>query len=355
MRVLIVGAGPTGLTAAVELARRGIEVEVIDRRGRASSFSRAVGIMPRSLEILEPLGVTERLLQEGVTFRQVKFYTGDVPALTLPLDVPTPRHGFDFILAVAQDRTEDILRDAFEKLGGTVQYSTALVGLEQDNDLVTATTGDGATSSVDYLIGADGIGSTTRQILGIDFPGHDLPETWSIVDVDAEGWPNTDAFTICRLPEGEVVVVAPLEPARYRIISNTDDALSDLPLAIDVTGIRREGQFQISIRQVREYGAGRVFLAGDAAHCHSPVGGRGMNLGIADSAELAQRMVEGTLADYSASRHKDGARTIAGSERARKIMTSPNPFVRTAVHAGLKTVSLLPALQQRMAHTFLYG
>ncbi len=355
MDVLIVGAGPTGLTAAVELARRGADVEVIDRRDQASPFSRAVGIMPRSLESFQASGVTDRLVEEGMTFRQVKFYNEADPALALPLTTSAPQHGFDFILGLAQDRTEDILREAFIDLGGVVHYSTELTELEQTGDCVVAKTREGSEVSVDYLIGADGIASTTRQLVNIDFPGHDLPETWSIADVDATGWSNTDAFTICRLPEGEVVVVAPLEPERFRIISNTDDALSDLPLDMNITDIRREGQFQISIRQVKEYSAGRVFLAGDAAHCHSPVGGRGMNLGIADGVELAQRMTDGTLEGYSASRHKDGARTIALSERARKIMTSANPIVRTGVLLGLKAVSAVPKLQQRMANTFLYG
>ena len=89
---------------------------------------------------------------------------------------------------------------------------------------------DGAKGEYDYVVGADGARSTTRELLNIDFRGHDLPETWSIADVDAEGWPNTNAVTICQLSGGDVVVVAPLEPKRFRVISNTEDALAALPL-----------------------------------------------------------------------------------------------------------------------------
>ncbi len=354
MRVLVAGAGPTGLTAAVELARRGVEADVIDRREEGSSLSRAVGIMPRSLELLTPSGVSGRLLAEGMKFTKVRIYRENRLALALPLDVMSPRHGYAFLVGLAQDRTEGLLADAFNRFGGSVRYGTELTGLELRGDSVGVETSAGP-SAYDYVIGADGVGSTTRRCLGIDFPGFDLPQTWSIADVDAQGWPNTDAFTLCQLARGQVAVVAPLEANRFRVVSNTEDALATLPLKLNTTNIRREGQFTISVRQVAEYGRDRVFLAGDAAHCHSPAGGRGMNLGIADAAELAERLVAGTLSGYSASRHVDGARTVSGSERVRRLVTSPNAMTRTVVFAGLKVVSAAPALQRRMAQQILYG
>ena len=152
-----------------------------------------------------------------------------------------------------------------------------------------------------------------------------------------------------------MVVVAPLEPKRFRVISNTEDALAALPLKLNVTNIRRAGEFKISIRQAAQYGVGRVFLVGDAAHCHSPVGGRGMNLGIADGAELARRMVEGGLEGYGEARHKVGKDIIAGSEAVRKVMTSRNPVVRFFVLGVLQTASFMPALQRQFAKKILYG
>jgi 2-polyprenyl-6-methoxyphenol hydroxylase-like FAD-dependent oxidoreductase len=353
MKILIVGAGPAGLTTAVELARRGIVGDVIDLRESGSGLSRAVGIMPASLEILKPSGVTGKLLAEGIKFRQVRIYRHSTLALTLPLAAS----GADgaFILGLAQDRTETHLRDVLSEFGGVVRYGTELVNLHQDANKVTVETRDGAKAEYDYVVGADGARGTTRQSLNLDFRGHDLPETWSIADVDAEDWPNPDAFTLCRLSDGHVVVVAPLEHKRFRVISNTGDALAALPLKMNVTNIRRAGQFKISIRQVARYNVGRVFLVGDAAHCHSPVGGRGMNLGIADGAELARRMVEGELDGYGEARHKVGKQVIAGSEAVRKVMTSRNPAARFLVHAVLQTASVMPALQRVFAKKILYG
>ncbi len=247
------------------------------------------------------------------------------------------------------------MRDVLSEFGGVVRYGTELVNLHQDADKVTTETRDGTTAEYDYVVGADGARSTTRQLLNIDFRGHDLPETWSIADVDAEDWPNTDAFTLCRLSGGNVVVVVPLEHKRFRVISNTGDALAALPLKMNVTNIRRAGQFKISIRQVAQYNVGRVFLVGDAAHCHSPVGGRGMNLGIADGAELARRMVDDELDGYGEARHKVGKQVIAGSEAIRKVMTSRNPVTRFLVRTVLRTASVTPVLQRMFAKKILYG
>lgn len=351
MRILIVGAGPTGLTAAVELARRGIVADIIDRKEKSSTLSRAVGILPRSLDILGPSGVTKRLLEEGVKLEEISVYRGRSEALTFSLSGVHARWGF--ALALAQDRTEAVLRDAFVKFGGSVRYSTGLETLRQDENRVFVTTADGIEAEFDYVIGADGIQSAARRALGIDFVGHDLPETWSIADVDAPNWENRDKFTMCLLPKGVIVVVAPLERERFRVISNTVDALKTLPLDLHVKNIRRQGTFKISIRQVTDYSIGRVYLAGDAAHCHSPAGGRGMNLGIADAAELAERFVKNSLEGYNKSRHSAGARTIAASEQIRKLVTSKNPLKRGALIVGFALINFFPSTKQRLAKQFL--
>ena len=361
MRVLIIGAGPTGLTAAVELARRGIDAHVIDRRDATSTYSRAVGITPKSLEMLEASGVTEKLLAEAMKLKTVRLYRNAEKIFDLEVAVEEVQYGYDFILGLAQDRTEDILADAARALGATIDYGAELKDLHDNGRRVTATVSTGGDlpdfeyGSFDYVIGADGVGSKTRELLGLGYPGIELPETWSIADVDADDWQNPGAFTICQLDGGKIAVVVPLEPKRYRVISNTSDALKTLPLKMDSKNIRRQGTFKIHIRQVDQYQKGRVFLAGDAAHCHSPVGGRGMNLGIADSVELARRMEEGGLEGYSDARHAEGKLVIGFSEGGRKTMTSANPFTRLMVRAVLKTVQVFPSLQRRVSKQVLYG
>ncbi|NNE98143.1 MAG: pentachlorophenol monooxygenase [Pyrinomonadaceae bacterium] len=350
-RILIVGAGPTGLTAGLELARRGIVPDIIDRKEQASTLSRAVGILPRSLDILRPSGVTEKLLEEGIKLENISLYRGRTEAFSFSLNGGHPN--WEFGLALAQDRTESILHDAFVKYGGRVKYSTELQDLNQNSENVFVTTADGMRVEYDYVIGADGVQSITRKALGIDFIGFDLPETWSIADVDAPDWENHDRFTMCMLPGGKVVVVAPLERTRFRVISNTADALKTLPLRMHAKNIRRKGTFKISIRQVANYSVGRVFLAGDAAHCHSPAGGRGMNLGIADAAELAGRFANNTLDGYSVSRYADGKRTIAASEQIRKVVASKNPIVRGTLVLGLAFINQFPFTKKLLAKRFL--
>lgn len=353
MRVLIAGAGPTGLTAALELERRGIEVKVIEKRAEGSGFSRAVGIMPKSLELLSACGVAEQLLAEGIRMADFHIFLDARKLLSFTTRRADPK--YDFLLALPQDRTEAIMRDRLAKRRIKVAFGTTLAGFEQSSEGVTVAYADRTTERFDYLIGADGVHSTTRKILGVAFNGYDLPESWSIADVEARDWPYRDSFVVSALRDGRVAVVAHIGESRYRVISDTPNALATLALPLDITEIHRQGTFAISVRQVEKYQIGRVFLAGDAAHCHSPVGGRGMNLGIADAADLARRMAEGNPAGYTAARHPVGKAVIAASEGARKIITSGTWSRRALFRMGLAAVRMLPPLRRRTARAVLRG
>lgn len=353
MRVLIVGAGPTGLTAGVELARKGVHVEIIDQKSEPSKFSRAVGILPSSLSVLAPSGVTNKLLEEGIRIQEVRVFSGT--RKTLSLSLKGGHSGWDYVIALAQNRTENILRNTFIKYGGSVTYGKKFVSLNQHTERIIIGTSDGCENEYDIVIGADGIKSRTRECLGIEYQGFDLPETWSIADVDVHNWLNKGVFTISLLNGGRVVVVVPLEEDRFRVISNTEDALATLPLPMNVINKHREGKFNISIRQASYYGMGRVFLAGDAAHCHSPVGGRGMNLGISDAAELASCITTNRLDRYRVSRHLVGSNTIAASERARRILTSDNYLTRRMIITACHSINLFQFLQRPFARVILDG
>lgn len=349
-RILIAGAGPTGLTAAVELARRGFEPRIVEKRAGPSPFSRAVGILPSSMEILGPSGVAAAIRDEAIAFTRFEVFDGPRRIASFPLNFDDRAR----LLGLAQDRTEHHLRRAFEDLGGTVEYGTALEALTQDEGGVDVTLGDHA-ARFDHVIGADGAHSTVRGLLGRAFHGHDLPGDWSIADVDSPGWPDPTRFKAFLLPRGGVCVVAPLDATRFRVISSRADALAALPVPMPEPDIHREGRFTISVRQVDRYVTGRVALAGDAAHCHSPVGGRGMNLGIADAADLAWRFAREAdpLAGYNAARHPEGTRVLRLSERGRRAVQARTPLGRLALTTGLRAASTVPPLARAAIRRFV--
>lgn len=349
-RILIVGAGPTGLTAAVELARYGFSPVLVEKRESVSNLSRAVGILPHSMNVLSPSGVAPAIAEEAIPVAGATLHYESKAFAHISL---TRGNGsFDRLFALAQDRTEAHLRAALERYGGTVRYGTELAGLRPEGDRVIADI-NGVAQEFDYVIGADGVDSTVRQAMGIAFEGYDLPESWSIADVEAKGWPGPECFNAYFIGGGGGVIVVPLEVTRFRVISNRPDALAALPVPMDVTRVRREGTFRISVRQAARYRAGRVFLAGDAAHCHSPVGGRGMNLGIADVADLAARFARRDLDGYHVVRHAEGAKVIRFSEIARRALMGGCGPCRAIVRTGLRAVSVLPALNQALAKRIL--
>lgn len=334
----------------MELARRGVKADVIEKKEAASPLSRAVGILPSSMKIFEASGVADAIRNEAVPYRAAVFHREGKRFARLPLDESEDVD--ERLFGLAQDRTETHLRLAFEAMGGRVQYATELSTLEQDGFSVTATI---ETEKADYdiVIGADGVHSAVRHALGLAFNGHTLAQEWSIADVESPDWPAPDEFHAYLRDAGRVVIVAPLARGRFRLVSNTPDALGTLPVTMNVTRVRRASSFEISVRQVDHYKVGAVFLAGDAAHCHSPVGGRGMNLGIADAADLARRIVEGDVVGYESARHAAGRETIALSERGRRTVTSRNPLVRGAAVCALRMVAGIPALRRRAVRRLL--
>ncbi|MFA0813822.1 FAD-dependent oxidoreductase [Microbulbifer epialgicus] len=174
---------------------------------------------------------------------------------------------------------------------------------------------DGSNSEFDWIIAADGVGSTTRKQLHIDYPGADLPGKWSIADVDLIGDFDPEEITLDLYGrDNQFTLILPIEKHRARIASSTEDALATMRLPLNVEKVRRTATFQILIRQAETYRKNRILLAGDAAHCHSPVGGKGMNLGMADAIAAASSIVGGRVDQYSDLRRKAGALICSSSD-----------------------------------------
>jgi 2-polyprenyl-6-methoxyphenol hydroxylase-like FAD-dependent oxidoreductase len=326
--VLVVGAGPTGLAAALELARRGRPARIIDKNPGRSRHSKAIGVNPRTLELLAAAGVTERLLAAGRRIRKVNLWRAD--RLLATVDLTRLEHRYDFMLALAQSETERILEASLAERGVRVEWQSELLAFSDATDRVRAKImRDGSEQEIeaDSLIGADGAHSTARHALGLEFRGATYPFAWQVVDVRMSG-PFAEDEVHLRLGASALLFLISAAAGTFRLASDGDDPLRLLPEGSVVHEIIWRSSFRISYRQVDRYHQGRVFLAGDAAHIHSPVGGRGMNLGIEDATLLARKLIDGGLETYTAERHPVGARVIRQTHALTRLVTTRAPWAR---------------------------
>jgi 2-polyprenyl-6-methoxyphenol hydroxylase-like FAD-dependent oxidoreductase len=304
--VLVVGAGPTGLTLACELAVRGVRFRIIDRAETFFGGSRADGIQPRTMEVFADIGVIDSILASGDLGMVMRAYQGDEVVwegqMSEPAE-PTPSVPYPNIWFVPQFRTEEILRERLAELGAYVELSTELADVVQDADGVTAALTTGETVYARYLVGADGGRSTVRKRLGIAFPGetdesttmlfadarvdgisHDHGRIWQVGDGGVSVMPlaGTDLFVVvARPPAGD-------EPIReYLQRQVTEWSGRDDILVREVTW---HTTWRANTRLAERFRDGRVFLAGDAGHVHPPTGGQGMNTGIQDGYNLGWKL-----------------------------------------------------------------
>ncbi|HEV8403390.1 MAG TPA: FAD-dependent monooxygenase [Candidatus Limnocylindrales bacterium] len=322
--VVIAGAGPTGLMLAGELSLAGVDVVIVERRaGQDLVGQRAGGLLARTLEVLDQRGIVDRFLAEG-TIGTVGIGFAGVP-LDLS-DVPT-RHGY--VLGLRQKHIERILAGWVAELGVPIHRERDVVGFEQDDGGVDVRLSDGRTLRADYLVGCDGGRSLVRKTAGIAFPGLDPSTSALLAEAELADEPpwgihrdaiGQHAFT--RLDDRLVGVMV----AERRLGDSSEPTLRDLKEALvaawgtdygihDPVSISR---FTDATRQAAAYRHGRVLLAGDAAHVHSPDGGQGLGLGLQDAVNLGWKLAQvvngispDTLLDtYHAERHPVDARAL---------------------------------------------
>lgn len=326
--VLIVGAGPVGLTAALELARRGQQARIIEREPAPSTLSKAIGVNVRTLELLEPSGMTERLLAAGTRIYALSIRTPGRELLRV--DLTKLRHRYNHMLALPQCETEALLADRLTEAGVAVERGVEFVGLEERDGKVHARLMRGdhvEETAASHVLGADGAHSAVRKSLGLDFPGTAYPEPWRLADVEMDGPFDPAEVVIFLLPSGLLFTIG-MGEGRRRLASSGPDPLSLLPAEAVVRTVLWQSEFRISHRIVAQYQKGRVFLAGDAAHIHSPAGARGMNLGIEDAVTFAKQLAEDGLENYGTDRRAAGLHTVRFTDMQTRMMTTRNSLLR---------------------------
>lgn len=348
--VLIVGAGPVGLLLATELSRDGVDVLLIDRMTERSFFCKALGVTPRTLEIFEDLGIAQDAIDSGVWLQGVSSFTEGVPGASM--DVPT---GLPFgSLSLAQFDTERLLEACLHRCGGSVSYGQTLIAFSEQADGIQAQVQgpDGQTQTIGCrrLVGCDGAHSKVRATLGFDFAGGQYPQTFALADLEVQWDLPRGRMYRFNTGAGRTLAAVPVHGSarRYRLSTIVPDAAlpttqgadaQSLPLTLQqatdlmvpllpegttLSSLHWSSIYRVSHRIVPAYSKGRVFLAGDAAHLHPPVGGQGMNTGIQDAHNLAWKLAlasrghatQALLDSYSIERHVVGLDVVENTSRA---------------------------------------
>jgi 2-polyprenyl-6-methoxyphenol hydroxylase-like FAD-dependent oxidoreductase len=370
--VLIVGAGPVGLTMAVELARFGVPVRIIDKAPHRTDKSKAIVIWSRTLELLERSGVSQALVEAGYKVEGVTISADKRPVGRLTMNgIPS---AYQFALMLPQSDTERILEESLSNLGIQVDREVELVNFSEGQEKVDVRLhlADGSEENVEasWLIGCDGAHSTVRHLLGKEFHGETSLIDWLLADIHLVNVPRTPEINIGWHSEG-VLATFPISDNRYRIVADVGSAhsssarlpeptLADVQTVLDKRfpgGARATdavwlSSFRINERKVADYRGGRAFLAGDAAHVHSPMGGQGMNTGIQDVCNLAWKLAlvvhgkaaESLLDSYSLERSPVAETVLGVTGRITSLATVKNRFVQAVRnHTASLVLGIAPA------------
>lgn len=366
--VLVVGAGPTGLTTALTLARRGAEVTVVDRLERPPVTSRAAVVHAYTLEELDRIGAAAPLIARGLRSPGFTVRDRDRVLLTVPFRTLPSRHAY--ALMVSQSVTEEVLTGQLAALGVPVLRPYQVTGLAVDADGATVAFAGGPTVRARYLVGADGMRSLVREQAGIGFSGPDTgAESFALADVRVTSALPRDQVALFLASSGPLVW-APLPDGVVRLVAAVDEAPADpdagyFQALLDergparrpdrVTEVLWSSRFRLHHRIADTFRAGPVLLAGDAGHVHSPAGGQGMNLGIVDAVDLGSTLADvlaggpETLLDGYAARRRPMAEEVVGfADRLTRLATLP-PSRRPARNLLFRLISVLPPARHRVA------
>ncbi|MCO5968903.1 rifampin monooxygenase [Actinoallomurus soli] len=343
--VIVVGGGPTGLMLAAELRLHGVHVVVLERDAEPTKIARSLGLHVRSIEVMDQRGLLERFLAHGKQYQLGGYFAG--------ISKPWPGRldsAHAYILGIPQPITDRLLDEHATEVGAEIRRGCEVVGLSQDTDGVTAELADGTRLRSRYLVGCDGGRSTVRKLLGVGFPGEPTRAEWLLGEMEVTEDPATVAAVVAQVRETHHRFgLGPTGDGVYRVVVPAEGVAEDRTVPPTLEEVRQRlrvfagtdfgvhsprwlSRFGDATRLAERYRVGRVLLAGDAAHVHSPLGGQGLNLGVQDAFNLGWKLAaevggwapEGLLDSYHTERHPVAA-DVLDNIRAQSELLSLEP------------------------------
>jgi 2-polyprenyl-6-methoxyphenol hydroxylase-like FAD-dependent oxidoreductase len=358
--VLIVGAGPTGLALACQLIRYGIHFVIIDKKETTTPHSRALGVQARTLEIYEQIGLADKLISLGHSAEKVRLVeSGKVRGEAVLKEMGKGMSPYPFLLLIEQGKHEQLLYEYIKDNGSDVLWNTEMTSLAQDESGVTVQFSDGKSIRAKYLVGCDGAKSPVRHALGLTFEGDTVGRLFYVADVEID-WDYGHDGLVINLGKDNLTAFFPMVgDRRWRIVGtfpeghkkDADDILydeierqieTDMGVKLDITRVHWFSVYNVHSRAVEAFSRGRCFVAGDAAHIHTPAGAQGMNTGIQDGYNLAWKLsavIKGDaslrfLETYNEERLPNARRLLKTTDRFFEFGTSDAwfiSFVRTHI------------------------
>lgn len=345
---LVIGAGPTGLAAALFLADHGRSVRIVEKKREPSPFSKAFGVNARTLELLEPSGVTGEFLKNGRRLSSVSIEHAKEVLVTF--DFREVHHPYPFLCVQSQADSERLLTEALAARAITVERGKELIEIgDNDGGCEAVLVSDGVRESVcaKAVFAADGAASTVRTNLGIEFLGVSYPEQWSLYDVELATPLEPDGGHILLLDDGGMFVVRHAGNV-WRVLGNGRDLLSALPAGTEVGEVLWESQFTIANRVAATFSHGRINLGGDAAHVHAGIGARGMNLGIEDAYVFANLLHFNRLEQYDKLRRPVVNKVVRQIDHMMRVPRSATPAGRVVRRFPGLVKIVAPRLRNRV-------
>jgi len=375
--VLISGAGPVGLTMANELVRHGISVRIVDKSAERTDKSKALVLWSRTLELFDHAGYVEPFLAAGMQAHGAQMSNGKDVIARISLD--DIESVYPYALMIPQSDTERVLEEQLAKRGVKVERTVGLESFTDQGNQVQAVlrkaSGESETLTADWLVGCDGAHSAVRHGLGFTFDGTTQPSDWYLADGHISGLEPQDRLHIFWHKDG-ILAFFPITEGRWRVIADLgpaqgdahcpDPTLQEVQALITLRGtdgiVIKDAYwlaaFRINERKVSKYGHGRAFLAGDAAHIHSPAGGQGMNTGMQDAFNLAWKLslvIGGVckpslLDSYSVERSAVGDMVLRNASRLTDAAIVRNPIIQGLRNTVVKFALGFPQLGHRVAN-----